>query len=596
MNMLRIRTHTFACLLAYGLACCVSTSKAADTHYVATTGNNGNIGSQESPWLTIGYAASQTTPGDIVRVQAGTYDEHVDMSTSGTSNSWITYVADGQAICRGFDLNGRDYIRIIGFEIVHVEDGAEAHGITLDGSSCIDIIDNYIHDVEFDAIRGGYGVANSYITVRGNIIDYIGHIEGEADGWHGNAAVVRASYPNDHHWLIEYNTASRCGDYALSYGENAVVRNNYFHDFNNAYWNNEPSIHSDIFQPGSDGLQVKARNQVYERNFCGDAPGADAHFGIWQDTVEAGDTNIVIRGNVAYHFGSTGIGVKSTDKVSTHNNTFYKICQDTPGTVIAFYRTVSDPGQSYAVNCSAVNTILYDYGASDSGNAIVSYTTANLSHNIGYMAGSESSYVSTDDPLFVDPTSPARDFRLQFGSPAIGRGTHMVSITSADGSGNTFNVNDGQLLIDGWGMVDGDTVTVGGTTTEITSISGNAVTVADALTWTNGIPVYWGPEPTVDIGALPYGSTPLTSATLIQNGTTYTVNTTGDTRGVWFYVDGIPVSWDSSSPYSTTITNGTVTAKAYALYAQADPVVDATSSSDSTRPAPPANIQVQPPE
>ena len=51
---------------------------------------------------------------------------------------------------------------------------------------------------------------------------------------------------------------------------------------------------------------------------------------------------------------------------------------------------------------------------------------------------------------------------------------------------------------------------------------------------------------------------------------------TGDARGVWFYVNGIPTTWDATSPYSATIASGTVTAKAYALYAQSEPVVTAT--------------------
>jgi hypothetical protein len=125
--------------------------------------------------------------------------------------------------------------------------------------------------------------------------------------------------------------------------------------------------------------------------------------------------------------------------------------------------------------------------------------------------------------------------------------------------------------------VDGDTITVGGTATRIVSITDNSVTVADSVTWTYGMPVYWGTDTTPDIGAFPYGSTELAGASLAQNGDTYTVTPAGDARGVWFYVDGIPAIWDSTAPYTATVPSGNVTAKAYALYAQRNPVVNAVA-------------------
>ena len=139
-------------------------------------------------------------------------------------------------------------------------------------------------------------------------------------------------------------------------------------------------------------------------------------------------------------------------------------------------------------------------------------------------------------------------------------------------------------------------ITVGTTTTRITRIVDNTVTVADSVTWSNGTPVYWGAGANKDIGAFPYGSRDLTGATLSQNGTTYTVNPTGDARGVWFYVDGIPAVWDATAPFTATIASGVVTAKAYALYAQKNPVVLAINggSGGETPPAPPTNLRVQP--
>ena len=359
----------------------------------------------------------------------------------------------------------------------------------------------------------------------------------------------------------------------------------------NVYWGVTDSAHSDMFQPGSDGVSVGTRHHVYERNFCGDSIENHSHYGLFQDTVQAGDTNIVFRGNVGFNFGSTGVGVISIDHVVTYNNTFYEMnTRSGPnGRTLVFYK--KSESSDYPTGCMVANTIIAACEHLDDPIYFVSENDATITHNLGYLAGFDPSYISTSDPLFVDPVQ--RKFRLQAGSPAINVGTHVIWVTSAEGSGTTFNVNDGLLLIDGWGMTDGDTVAVGGTITTITSISGNSITVADSVTWTSGMPVYWGTDTTPDIGAFPYGSTELTAAVIQQSGNDYTVTPTGDARGIWFYVDGIPTTWDSAEPFTATISNGNVTAKAYALYAQANPVVVATNG-DSTGPAPPANIHVQP--
>src|SRR6266478_2593221 len=123
--------YTFACLCAAILTCAAATSNAS-IYYVSTNGNNAYVGSLQNPWLTIGYAATRTVAGDSVRVQAGVYNERVSLSTSGTSNSWINFVADRQVVCRGFDLTGVSYVRIIGFEITHTnttyKDGIDLMG------------------------------------------------------------------------------------------------------------------------------------------------------------------------------------------------------------------------------------------------------------------------------------------------------------------------------------------------------------------------------------------------------------------------------------------------------------------------------------
>ena len=88
-------------LLTAGLAVVwgVPTVAAREIH-VATTGSDSGAGSQGSPYLTVGKAASVAQPGDTVIVRAGTYREWVKPARGGTGEDQrITYrAAAGQEV------------------------------------------------------------------------------------------------------------------------------------------------------------------------------------------------------------------------------------------------------------------------------------------------------------------------------------------------------------------------------------------------------------------------------------------------------------------------------------------------------------------
>lgn len=66
----------------------------ATTYYVSTSGNDGNPGTQGSPWRTMTKAAATMVAGDTTLVQDGTYEEDsVRVSTSGTEANRITLKA-----------------------------------------------------------------------------------------------------------------------------------------------------------------------------------------------------------------------------------------------------------------------------------------------------------------------------------------------------------------------------------------------------------------------------------------------------------------------------------------------------------------------
>ena len=66
---------------------------AGKIYYVATTGNDHNSGSLETPWRTIQKAASVAQAGDTVNIRAGTYRETVFPANSGNPGNPITFQA-----------------------------------------------------------------------------------------------------------------------------------------------------------------------------------------------------------------------------------------------------------------------------------------------------------------------------------------------------------------------------------------------------------------------------------------------------------------------------------------------------------------------
>ena len=591
-------------LLLLILLCCISSPVLAATYYVRTDGNNSTCdGSENSAagvdgtcaWATIQWAedhVARTSSDAIIRVQSGTYNESVTVNIATSGSNYITFVGEGatRPIVRQFVL-GTSYVKMINFEITHTSTSYSGAIITSGSASYIQILDNYIHETYTSngcTICTGQPATFQYWTIRGNTMYYADCIPGtwcRSGGqydimWIGGYGSAGATAD---HWLVEYNDFSRATDYLHVFGQYHAIRNNYLHDRSPTYWSDTGSYHVDISQAGSDSAQLYARNHLFENNFIADSSGwNDDHGMLQQDNANYGDYNIIFRGNVSANMGAGGSACVATNHCGFYNNTFYlmNITGYTIGTATVSIRTAFGDTAYYGV---CINNLLAN-DASTGTNALqnetapVGFIEAN---NIGYLAGSESSYVSTGNPNFVNTST--QDLRLgntsssayHENNPAIA----IATITSS-GSGTSFAVAANTALrftdIDGYGgIIEGDQITVNGTTTRITNITGDTITVADPLTWDNSEPVFWGPSATPDIGAYPYGHTPLTAATISNVGTTYTVAVTGDARGVWFYVDGVPTTWDYVAPYTATIASGTVTAKAYALYASKTPVVTA---------------------
>src|SRR5258705_226240 len=86
----------------------------APVYYVdASIGSDSNSGTSSAPWKTIQKAANTVEPGSVVSVNAGTYNERVALTRSGSVGAPVTFQARGTVVTQGFTIYA-DYVRVVG--------------------------------------------------------------------------------------------------------------------------------------------------------------------------------------------------------------------------------------------------------------------------------------------------------------------------------------------------------------------------------------------------------------------------------------------------------------------------------------------------
>lgn len=123
---------------AFCVLMCVVLSLEGATYYVAPSGNDGNPGTEASPWATIQHAANVMVAGDTTIVQAGTYAENVTSVAAGSSGAPITFQASGTVNARSFSLS-HPYQNLTGFTLsgVGVSSYSGAVNVTSAADNCV---------------------------------------------------------------------------------------------------------------------------------------------------------------------------------------------------------------------------------------------------------------------------------------------------------------------------------------------------------------------------------------------------------------------------------------------------------------------------
>jgi hypothetical protein len=308
--------------------------------------------------------------------------------------------------------------------------------------------------------------------------------------------------------LLEQNTFSCGGHHVLGiFSRYNVFRDNYIHNEEWYEYNRRKYGNRSVTIDGANAI-----HNLFERNrvafggiSCDDWGGSG---------VKISSPRNIIRLNCLYDNKLPGLALTAYDIGAVHNylynNTIYE-----NGRVEGRHPVVGSPEPSYRQGID-----IY-YGASKihsnqiKNNLLYKNPQPCVVPPYGRNMGAQvlSHNWENGDPMFVDDKSPVDpskadrpDFRLQAGSPCIDKGGFLTTVTSNDGSGETFQVEDAGYFVDGWGIVEGDVIQLEGRNQQARIVSldceSNTIVVDKTLTWKRNAGVglaYVGAAP--DIGA-----------------------------------------------------------------------------------------------
>jgi len=420
-------------------------------------------------YTTIQACANATVAGDTCTVYAGTYNEVVTLSHSGTGTggvctSCITIqVNPGDTVnVYGFSISA-NYVIVNGFTITDPSMSHASAGVLFTTATAgVQIINNTITQVgQGNAcirIPGSTSGWASYATFSGNNISWCSAIPGQTNL---NAATGMTAY--GYHLLVSNNTISHTTNGIGVSGADIVLLGNSYGPVNAATDFGPQQNHVDYVEVGI------TSNLLVENNYEHDILGVGgAHAWLMQSHTSSYS---IQRFNTIYNVG-TGYGDFEYPFIKDYNNTIVNDALQTSILVGNF--------KNGATNSAFINDLIYN-SANPAGTSQQYYTVDSSSlagfasgNNLafdtscvaGTLAGCTFGLMLTDsgniyaDPKFVNPVS---DFHLQADSPALNAGRYLTTVASGDnGSGTSLIVNDAGFFQNGYGItgIDSDCIAV----------------------------------------------------------------------------------------------------------------------------------------
>jgi len=465
-------------------------SAALSAFYVnGKTGNDANDGkSLVKPWKTIQKAFNSATPGSVVFIRAGVYNEQLTVNVTGLSGSPITFmnygndavVIDGTGIpgTTILSITDKSFLTFRGLTIQNLTKNnaqgillaATAHGkasnITfshinirkINWTASATTIPNANQNAQGLIVYGQgltqtNAISNLVIDsceVSNNILGFSEAIslDGNIDGFtithnkvHDNTNIGIAV-------IGHYGTSATA---SLDQTRNGVVEQNICFKNTSAY-----ATSGGIYADGAKSVKIE-RNISYQNGY-----------GVEVGNEENGSaSNITVASNVLYFNQVAGLAIGGYNPATTgqvvncsfYNNTFYKnnTAVDGSGEIII----------TKASNCIIENNVFYTNGQAVlfSLTPIVPQANNFINYNCWYTPGGNAANIQVNwlnktyntfasyqaathqdgksffkDPLFKSPVTPF-DFHLQSASPCI----HAGNIAIIKDAGATDY--DGNLLI-----------------------------------------------------------------------------------------------------------------------------------------------------
>lgn len=405
------------------------------TKYVSTTGSNANPGTIGSPYLTVAYAITQASAGDVIYISNGTYAEHSlavnkSLSFEGESEAGVVFDNSNVAGQRCFNITGA---------------GADVnfHNITIQNYTDGDGTAIYAYKANGKVTLRDVTIQNCTVsssTYDGAVLVYFDTGATTAD----SVSFKRCTFLNITNSGNTEGTAITIGSYTYDYDYSVLIDGCVFDNCDN----NNAALDEGAVSINS-GYSVTIKNSIFRNNsghcyasaiYCsnlGSGTGTANRFYM---------ENCLFHDNATYNFGGAvrnymadgdcwnSTFVQNTNSsATTYNPTGFH----TSSGVVDFHNCIFDSNDSGNENL---------YGASSKATA----------EYCDFYGGFGNTYLNngfniTSDVLFTNEAT--NDFSLTSSSPAVDAGL-LTGAPTTDLSGNTRSGNPDlgcyEIIINTW--------------------------------------------------------------------------------------------------------------------------------------------------